>query len=75
MLISLSPIGDLSRFVRPDTTVHETVVLVLSDDIIPCSGTILAARSKVLHSIFKEQDELVLKDFNGGSDYVYQVGK
>ena len=73
MLISLSPFGNLSRFVQ--NRVHETVLLLLDGDSIPCSGTILAARSPVFETLVRENYEVHLLGFNGMAHQIGQVNR
>ncbi|XP_063682317.1 uncharacterized protein LOC134817130 [Bolinopsis microptera] len=72
MLISLSPFGNLSRFVRQGNRVHETVLLLIDGDSIPCSGTILAARSSVFETLVRENYEVHLLGFNGMAHQISQ---
>ena len=73
MLISLSPFGNLSRFVRQGNRVHETVLLLIDGDSIPCSGTILAARSSVFETLVRDNYEVHLLGFNGMAHQISQV--
>jgi len=75
MLISLSSLGDVARFVRQKDRVelHETVLLLVDGSTISCSGTILAARSSVLEKVVGKHYEIVLVGFEGMLDQVYQV--
>ena len=74
MLISLSSLGNLSRFVRQKDRVepHETVLLLVDGSTISCSGTILAARSSVLEKAVGEHYEIFLDGFEGMLDQVHQ---
>ncbi|KAL5262723.1 hypothetical protein ACHWQZ_G008205 [Mnemiopsis leidyi] len=72
MLISLSPFGNLSRFVKQGQRVHETVLLLLDGDSIPCSGTILAARSPVFEKLVRENYEIHLYGFTGFAEQLGQ---
>ena len=65
MLISLSPLGNLSRYIRrrDKVTVHETALLMVEGSSVPCSGAILAARSPVLERVLKQDYEIVLEGF------------
>ena len=73
MLISLSPFGNLSRFVKHGSRVHETVLLLLDGDSIPCSGTILAARSPVFESLVRDNYEVHLIGFDDMAPQIGQV--
>ena len=76
MLISLSPLGNLSRYIRrrDKVTVHETALLMVEGSSVPCSGAILAARSSVLERVLKQDYEIVLEGFQGMIPQLNQVG-
>ena len=75
MLISLPPLGDMSRFVRQKDRVelHETVLLLVDGSPISCSGAILAARSSVLEKEIRANYEIALMGFEGMFEQVHQV--
>ncbi|XP_063679662.1 uncharacterized protein LOC134815112 [Bolinopsis microptera] len=65
MLITLSPLGNLSRYIRhlDKVPVHETALLLIDGNSVCCSGAILAARSPVLEKVLKQNYEIVLDGF------------
>ena len=76
MLISLSPFGDLSRYVQEigGMKIHNTIFLIIDSFSIPCSGLLLAARSKLLEQMVTDAYEIRLDGFSGVLKQIYQVG-
>ena len=58
---------------RQGHRVHETVLLLLDGDSIPCSGTILAARSEVFEKLVRDNYEVHLYGFSGFAQQLGQV--
>ena len=75
MLISLSPLGNLSRYIRrhDKVQIHETVLLLVDGNSLCCSGAILAARSPLLENTLKQQYEIVLDGFQNMIPQLKQV--
>ena len=75
MLISLSPLGNLSRYIRhlDKVPVHETALLLIDGNSVCCSGAILAARSPVLEKALKQNYEIVLDGFQDMIPQLNQV--
>lgn len=75
MLITLSPLGNLSRYIRrhDKVSVHETALLVVEGSSVSCSGAILAARSPVLERVLRRDYEVVLEGFQGMIPQLNQV--
>lgn len=75
MLISLSPLGNLSRYIRrtEQVRVHETALLLVDGTSLSCSGAILAARSRVLERVLEQDYEIVLEGFEGMIPQINQV--
>ena len=71
-LVSLSPLGDMSRYVRKENKVpvHGTALFVLDGSVVECSGVVLAARSPILEQHLVSSYEIVLEDYLGG---IYQL--